>query len=153
MSAIRLCRKEEASKLYDYIAFSGDVSSFASKEVYKKQRGDGLEATISNLLGSTATRLFLFVLDNERIDGYALCGIRPSALDGPKDKADCLFIDEMSIGVTAKEKRAEAEFQAAISKYCEENNLSLVLTLEALQGSMKKYYSSQFPPDKSANND
>ena len=79
-------------------------------------------------------------MDDDSIGAYALCSIRPSAADGPKDNANCLFIDEMFINDTALTRRAKVELHNCIGKYAIEHGYSLVLTLDALQGGMRKYY-------------
>lgn len=151
MVLARICDADDLSELYDTIAFNGRTRLFASKSVYKKLIGPDLQTTLQNILGAERAFIFAFFMDDDSIGAYAVCGLRPSALDGPKDKANCLFIDEMFVNDAALSRWAEVELHNCIGKFADERGYSVVLTMDALQGAMKKYYQNlNKPPEELA---
>lgn len=146
MAFTRICNTDDLSTLYDTIAYNGRVRLFAGKPAYKNLVGPDLQTTLQNILEDKTSCIFGFFMDDNSIGAYALCGVRPSAADGPKDNANCLFVDEMFVSDAALLRRAEVKLHNFIGKYAAEQGYSLVLTMDALQGDMKKYYQDPGKP-------
>ena len=149
MAFTRICNMDDFSELYDTIAYNGRARLFASKPAYKNLVGPDLQTTLQNILEDKTSCIFGFFMDDNSIGAYALCGVRPSAADGPKDSANCLFVDEMFVSDAGRIRRAEMELHNFIGKYAAEQGYSFVLTMDALQGDMKKYYQDlDKPPEE-----
>lgn len=121
MVLTRICNMDDLSELYDTVTLADKASLFAGKSAYKKLVGPDLRITLQNILSNERAYFFISIMDDGSIGAYALCGVRPSAVDGPKDNANCLFIDEMFVSDAALIQRAEVELHNCIGKFADEH--------------------------------